>query len=110
MPAVHGLSLSYSSATVAWESGTLDEVRVDDSSEAFTVAAATEFKKSLLVITEAGVISEVTGADTADQDLASAVVPDVPADSYALCVVEMDSSAVTGLDLTVAGDPTPAAG
>ena len=110
MPAIHGLNLSYATTDVSWNSGSLDEVRIDDGSETFTLAAATEFKKSLLVTTSAGVISEVTGADTSDQLLASAVVPDIPADSYALAIVEVSSAAVTGLDLTVAGDPAPAAG
>ena len=97
----NGLGLRFAAATVTFDAGTVDAVRVNAGTEAFTLAAATEFKKSILEVNPlTGVVTEVTGADTSDQLLASAVVAPLTAGSVLLAVVEVSSAAITGLDLT----------
>lgn len=108
MPSIHGLGLSFSALTVTYNAGAVDDSRVDAGSEAFTAPAATEFRRSLLVVDAAGAVTEVAGADTSDQLLASAVYPAIPAGETVLCGVELDSSAITDILLTIAGDMTPA--
>ena len=107
MPGINGLGLSFATLTITYNAGTIDDVRVDAGTEAFTAAGATEFRRSLLVVnTSTGVVTEVAGTDTTDQTLASAVAPAVPATSAVLAVAEVSATAITDLDLTVAGDLT----
>jgi len=109
MPAIHGLGLSASTLTVTYQVGAVDDVRVDLGTEAFTAAGSNEFRKSLLSVDAvSGAVTETAGADTADQTLASAVIPAIPAGEVLLAVVEIDDTNVTGFDTTVAGDVTAA--
>ena len=106
MPSIYGLGLSASTLTVTFNAGTVNDVRVNSGSEAFTAAAGGKFKRSLLVVSNAdpGVVSEVTGVDA--DTLAAAVAPVIAADTFVLAIAEIDDTNVTNLDLTVAGDVT----
>ena len=106
MPAIHGLGLSVSTLTVTFNAGTINGVRVNSGSEAFTAAAGGKFKRSLLVVSTAdpGVVSEVTGVDA--DTLAAASAPVIAADTIVLAIAEVDDTNVTNLDLSAAGDVT----
>ena len=108
MTAIQGLGLRFAVLTVTFDSGAVDDVRVDAGTELFVAAGTGEFRKSLLVTTAAGVVSEVAGTDA--DTLAEAVYPAVPSGSIVLAGVEIDDTDVTGLDLSVAGNLTAVSG